>query len=438
MAMKQLAIVIVGGVALASLMLSRTPSAASDDVDTAFRRFWDARSREEAAKAVPDVLKSGVTLDDALKRLKAGRPYSPSAARGVLKFSYTARAKEFFYAVNVPDSYDPARRYQVRIQLHGGVSRESNRPRGDGSIGPLAGADQIYILPTSWVDAMWWTPIQLENLDSILDSVKRSYNVDENRVVVSGVSDGGTGAYYIAMKDTTPYASFLPLNGYILVLRSPDLDVGDVFPTNLRNKPFFVVNGGKDPLYPASIVGPSVLHLKGNGVDLVYKPQPNGVHNTAWWPEVRDSFEEFVKNHPRSPIPERLTWESGGSSVDNRAHWLVIDRLAAPDRTLPKLDDVNLLNAGGPRMFEHTRASGRVDLVRSGNTVAAETRGVGEFTLLISPDAFDLAAPLKVVANGRTVFDGRVDASLPTLMKWAARDNDRTMLFAAEVHIKIS
>jgi hypothetical protein len=34
------------------------------------------------------------------------------------------------------------------------------------------------------------------------------------------------------------------------------------------------------------------------------------------------------------------------------------------------------------------------------------------------------------------VFDGRVEPSLATLLKWAARDNDRTMLFAAELHIK--
>jgi cephalosporin-C deacetylase-like acetyl esterase len=39
-------------------------------------------------------------------------------------------------------------------------------------------------------------------------AIKRTYNVDENRVVVAGVSDGGTGAYYVAMRDTTPYASF--------------------------------------------------------------------------------------------------------------------------------------------------------------------------------------------------------------------------------------
>ena len=90
--------------------------------------------------------------------------------------------------------------------------------------------------------------------------MKREYNVDENRVVVSGVSDGGTGAYYVAMRDTTPYASFLPLNGYVLVLRSPELQIsGSLFLNNLRNKPLYIVNGGKDPLYPMDTVEPSLV-----------------------------------------------------------------------------------------------------------------------------------------------------------------------------------
>jgi hypothetical protein len=411
--------------------------AATDDVAAAFNAFWAARNPQDAARLIPEIVKSGVSVADAVKRLKDGRPYSSAVTKGVVRSSYTAHGKEFFYSVDVPPSYDPGRRYQVRFQLHGGVSRESNRPRGDGSIGALAGAEQIYILPTSWVDAMWWNPSQIENLRTILDIVKRTYNVDENRVAVSGVSDGGTGAYYIAMKDTTPYASFLPLNGSIMVLRSEDLAVGDVFPTNLRNKPFFVVNGGRDPLYPASYVGPYVEHLKDKGVEVVYKPQPNGVHNTAWWPEVKETFEAFVRNHPRTPLPDRLTWETNGSAVDNRAHWLVIEKLAPAKRNDPAMDDVNLVTNVGPMMFDNPHPSGRVDLVRTGNTVTATTKGVAEFTLLVSPEAFDLAQPIKVVANGRTVFEGRVEPSVPTLLKWAARDNDRTMLFTAELRIKL-
>jgi hypothetical protein len=42
-----------------------------------------------------------------------------------------------------------------------------------------------------------------------------------------------------------------------------------------------------------------------------------------------------------------------------------------------------------------------------------------------------------VVVNGHTVFDAIVQRDIRTLLKWAARDNDRTMLFAAELQIAV-
>jgi hypothetical protein len=394
-------------------------------------------------------------------------------------------------------------------------------PRGNG-IGALAGSEQIYILPTAWSEAEWWTDAQASNLRWILDRVKRTYNIDENRVVVSGVSDGGTATYYLAMRDTTPYAAFLPLNGAIPVLKNGSLKRdGDMFPHNFLNKPLFIVNGGRDPLYPTSLVEPFINQMIKGGVDAKYLPQPEGVHNTAWWPEVKETYEAFVREHPRTPHPEKLTWQSDLTGLSQRAHWLVIDALAAraaegaplPDindvvigaepnfgirangltvtsvqkgsnaeafgllpgdvitkigeRTLPPIDVLDLLvvyDAGTPltltvrregallelrgtyapvaaprvtSMFANTRPSGRVDAVRRGNTITLQTRRVGSLTLLISPDAFDLSQPLTVIADGRQVFNGRVTPSVDTMMKWAALDNDRTMLYAAEISIKL-
>jgi hypothetical protein len=86
-------------------------------------------------------------------------------------------------------------------------------------------------------------------------------------------------------------------------------------------------------------------------------------------------------------------------------------------------------------LFARRRPSGRVDLVKTGNTVRATTSGVAAYTLLLSPDAFDFAQPVTVVTNGRVSFQGKVETSVATLLKWAATDDDRTMLFGAELHV---
>ncbi|MEO6239386.1 MAG: hypothetical protein ABIQ52_20510 [Vicinamibacterales bacterium] len=362
-------------------------------------------------------------------RLKQGRDYSRDVLKGTIKRHHGI----FNYWLTIPESYDPAHRYQVRFQLHGGVMRPDATLRGDGAV-RLAGAEQISIAPAGWSEAPWWSDAQAGSLRAILDDVKRDYNVDEDRVVVSGVSDGGTGAFFIAMRDTTPYAAFLPLNGYVLVLRNPDLAIrGDLFLNNLRNKPFYLVNGGRDALYPTAAVEPSIAHLRDGGVPVVYRPQPQAGHDTSWWPALKDDFEAFVRRHPRDPLPDFLTWEVSETRTWNRAHWLVIDRMGATPQDAQDLPDLNL--AGPQRVFESGR-SGRVDLTRTGNTVTAATRGVKEFTLLLSPDRFDFTRSVKVIVNGRVAFDGPVEKSVATLARWAARDNDRSMLFAAELRIK--
>jgi len=44
---------------------------------------------------------------------------------------------------------------------------------------------------------------------------------------------------------------------------------------------------------------------------------------------------------------------------------------------------------------------------------------------------------VRVVFNGRVVADTRLQPTVATLAKWAARDNDRTMLFGAELHVEV-
>jgi PDZ domain len=501
-------------------------------VNAAFERFWAAESPEAAAALVDDIIKTGVTFDDAYRRLQQGRSYPKRETGRVSLSNRTSDGVQHFFALNVPAAYDPARKYQVRFHLHGGVGgRQTNVPPagagGPGSIVALEGpADvaQIYIVPFAWNRMPWWSTDQVLNLRAILDTAKRLYNIDENRVVVSGVSDGGTGAYYIAMRETTEYASFLPLNGFWPVLTNQDIQQSvELYPNNLRNKPWFVVNGGRDPLYPSARVDPYIEHFKKGGVTVEYRPQPEAGHNTRWWPEVRDAFETFVRSHPRNPLPDTVTWETADPNAFNRAHWLAIDGIrdeAAERTSLPDLNDmvdppapdfgvrsvgsrinrvvpgsnadrigvkagdalvrlndqpvrvtvglddafeeiergstitllvarnnqpVELTGRYEPEMvtrpprqvFARRVPSGRVDVTRTGNTVRAATRGVDRFTLLVSPDQFDFSKPVKVIADGKTVFDAKVKKDLRTLLEYAARDNDRTMLFGAEIHVAL-
>ena len=102
---------------------------------------------------------------------------------------------------------------------------------------------------------------------------------------------------------------------------------GDLFVSNLVNRPFFVVNGMRDPLYPAARVAPYLEALETAGVSLTFHPQATGGHDTSWWESERPAYEAFVHDHPRPAHPPLLSWTTERTDRYNRIQWLVIDEL---------------------------------------------------------------------------------------------------------------
>jgi predicted esterase len=378
-----------------------------------------------AAQSVDD------SFGDALERLRLGSVRAEQVPTGRVE---RTRANEdgllHRYVLIIPEDYDPTKRYPVAFYLHGGVSRPDPGPGGGWwrNYDNVIGHDRIAVLPLSWNESYWWQASQVENLRGILSDVKRTYNVDENRVYAFGSSDGATGVYFLGFRDVTAWAAFLPFIGHPGVLMSPQTGVdGQMNVANLTNRSFFIVNGETDPLYPVRSVMPFLDAFEREGVDFVFTAKPSG-HSTSWWPEEEDNIEGFVEAHVRDPHPERVHWATERTDRYNRAHWVVIDELGPTAGDDDRPPPVSLLPIG---------PAGSVDAVRSGNTVTVDTYHVRRFTLLISPDVFDLESPIRVVTNGDVVFEEMVRPDPATLMKWAAVDEDRTMLYAAEINVEL-
>ena len=318
--------------ALASLAVGPASAGQSDEraLDEAVAAFWSASSDGEIAAASAAILAIDPGIEEIWGRLRAGRSYAADVPTGRRLLSRENRdGIEHGYVVRVPESYDPTVRYPVIVYLHGGVSRPR---REDGTWwrreDRLARDDAIVAAPASWNESLWWQDSQIENLAGVLNDLKRTWNVDENRAYLIGISDGATGIYYQAMKATTPWAAFLALNGHPLVLANPASDIdGDLHVTNLRNKPLFVVNGGRDPLYPVASVLPFMRLFQQAGVFLDFRPQPEAGHDVSWWDDEKPAMDAFMTDQVRRPLPARLSWETERTDRYNRAHWLVITEL---------------------------------------------------------------------------------------------------------------
>jgi poly(3-hydroxybutyrate) depolymerase len=519
---------VVAALAVAAIgIVSADAGRQAPTADARWQAFWRAGSAADAAREAERLVAGGVSFDDAWTRLKAGRTYAaaPTGERSLRNTGPGGVA--FDNVVDVPAAYDPARRWPLQVQLHGGVDRQNPEEGRRKRPNRLPGEPQIVAHPFAWGAVAWWHGPQVDNILSLVDRIKRQYNVDESQITLTGISDGGTGAYFLAMREATPWSAVLPLIGHLAVLANPSTGAdGEMFVSNLVNRPFFVVNGARDPLYPVARVAPYLDALREAGVTLTFHPQPNGGHDTSWWESERPAFEAFGHEHPRNPHPPLLSWSTERTDRYQRIQWLVIDELGVRPGDAP-LQDVNSIyetydadfgirgdsrqergtrivqvlpdtngaemgltvgdkvlevdgrpiaalpdilaafqaNPGpaitfvvergserltlkgkwpplpqrGParRLFPRRAPFGRVDVTRRGNTFDARTRGVARFTLLLSPDVVDFAAPVVVTVNGQKVHDAAVTRDVATLLTWAARDADRTMLYGAALPVVV-
>jgi dienelactone hydrolase len=422
-------------VAVLAALAASAAWAQAPSSEALFDRYFAAEDPAASAAVAAEIVAAGVDFDTAFARLKAGRRYLDEK-RGEYSLRWRSRSGPFFNnIVEVPADYDPARPWKLRVQLHGGVGRPSPNPARNpaGAARPanrIAGEPQIYLHPSGWAAAQWWDEEQVDNILRAVDVLKRRYNIDETQVYLTGISDGGTGVYYLALKEPNPWSSYLPLNGSLAVLRNPANGAdGEMHGNNLAHAPVYVVNGEYDHLYPVAQVEPHVAWLTRMGVNVLFRPQAGAGHDAAWWPSERAPFEQFVREHRRPAHPPAVSWETERVDRFNRNRWLVIDELRAETSRTTTLTDQGF--------FQHTKRSGRVDVGRDGNRFDAVARGVAAFTLLLSPDAIDFARPVTVIVNGRPVVDGVVRRDLAALMRWAARDNDRTVLYGAALRVAV-
>jgi predicted esterase len=425
-----------------AVALSAQASSSPQRLDAAMRLFWDANDSGDAEKAGKQVVASGARVEEIHARLKAGRPYTKQRT-GRIELPSRDHGLSLDNIVEIPAEYDPARAWPLRVSLHGGVGREAPGPNGPPAR-PLANRIQsggeIVLHPRAWATSQWWNANQVENITRLVARVKRDYNVDESRTYITGISDGGTGVYFLAMRQATPWSACMPLNGHPLVIANPDTGAdGQLYVGNMVNCPFHIVNGGKDPLYPAASVEPLVAMFKRAGVPHEFKVYPDAGHDVSWWPQERTGYESWLAAHPRQPHPERVSWETERADRYNRFRWLVIDRLGkrSSDVDLKDINTYQPVPAMERTLFNHEKPSGRVDAVRAANAFDLKTRGVQALTLLLSPDVIDFTKPVRVTVNGKAVHDAIVKADPATMLTWAARDQDRTMLYAAELQVVV-
>jgi phospholipase/carboxylesterase len=164
----------------------------------------------------------------------------------------------------VPEYWRPGCSWPLIVALHGGSGRGSDflwswvreaRSRG-----------LVVLAPTSRGDT--WSLLAPEHdaepLAQRVEQVITTYGIDRSRVLLTGMSDGGTFTPLAGLAESAPYTHLAPVSGVLA-----PLDEGQR--QRLRGRPVYLVHGALDWMFSIQIARLARDELERMGADLVWR-----------------------------------------------------------------------------------------------------------------------------------------------------------------------
>lgn len=267
----------------------------------------------EQGKIITQILKEEPSPDTLISILKGVKFKKPEKTGIIARENLCIDGVERPYYLYVPSNYDPNKENPLLIYLHGGVSRKELVEDFAEHIkeSPFAKmADEngyILIFPLGQHEATWWDSVGISNVLQQIRKTKQDFNIDDNRVFMTGFSDGGSGSFLFAMCYPSDFAGFLPLNGHPGV----SSEVGEIqtYFINLFNRPVYVINTDEDELYPAEEIRSMMELAHSAGADILYRIYTGIGHDFDYADEEMPCMVKFMESNARYLRP-LIKWES--------------------------------------------------------------------------------------------------------------------------------
>jgi phospholipase/carboxylesterase len=241
----------------------------------------DIRNVYRALRYVPDALQTLYPLarllplvnrffldpslrsDRALQQQFLDAPASDSS--GVMQFDADGKERGGFW-LYVPETYVPDRAWPVVMALHGGSGSgrlflwswlRDARSKGAILVAPTA-------VGSTW--ALMGADPDTPNLARILEFVGGKWNVDAARVLLTGMSDGGTFTYMSGLEAGSPFTHLAPVAAAFHPMLGQMAD-GD----RLRGLPIHIIHGALDWMFPVELARQARDTLLGAGAAVTYR-----------------------------------------------------------------------------------------------------------------------------------------------------------------------
>jgi len=318
--------------ALAALAAARKRAASGSPVvrevtlPSIERLIQDADERA-ASITVPDRDHAFVHMNLTTARRYADRviagedPYRD--ATGMLVKAYRAEWDGTLqpYALYVPRDYKPGRPggWPLIVALHGAFSDHrhnlrrvfglDNRPRENDAEAsrnelPLPDVPALVVSPFGRGELMGYDGLGGDDVMRVLADVRRAYDVDPERISLTGLSMGGDGTWQIGLRHPELFAALAPvcaIADYRRMVKPADAPLYDLDALDAESPPalarwasnmqVFIFHGDKDPTVPVADSRKMVERFRQLGMlgkNVHYTEYP-GVGHDAWKPAYKDA-----------------------------------------------------------------------------------------------------------------------------------------------------
>ena len=400
------------------------PFQASDQsLATLVTQYLTVEDRGQAEPALQAILAHPqASLQRVSRVLQESRTYEAAPVGMLPNQPVRVRGKTLSYGLFVPPAYDPQVALPLVVCLHGaGFTGDSYLERWATRLGEWS----ILACPTTMAGT-WWTRPSEELVLATIKTVRAQYRIDPNRIYLTGMSNGGIGAWIIGMHHAPRFAAVAPMASGIDDVLFPFLE-------NLRHTSLYVIHGAKDQIMPVWLSRNVTNELARIGIAYTYR-EHEWTHPHAgghFFPrqELPALVEWFRKQH-RDPYPRSLTVVRDASHLTDFG-WVRID---ATDRIA--MFSEQLIDQHGDLIKNHVYAKLAVE-VRGENHIEVGTERVRRYTLFLNDALIEYSRPLTVVTDGSTSFQGRVTPQVETLLRNARRRRDVDTLFPVQMTIDV-
>lgn len=248
-------------------------------------------------------------------------------------------------------------------------------------------------------------------IQSIRDARKR-FNVDSDRVFLSGHGTGADAAFDIGMSHPDLFAGVIPIAGKTSAFNLH-------YWQNAKDLPFYIVGGelDRDTLEHNSLV---INRMMRYGYDIIYA-EYKGRGYESYYEEIHNLFN-WMELHQRLKYPKEIE-EKILRPIDNRFYWVRTEDLPAKSMQPVTFNSSQRIRARPVELKVNIKI-GNVIYVRSGGKIN---------TLWLNPELVDFDKRLEVRIDGQRKFNDFLRPDMKAMLDDFKNRGDRQKLFDARL-----